>query len=138
MATWVDGVAEGMVTNRANSAEHDASRARADARSAQGKADRAESRADQAESGQILLLGKINELRDALAIEENKRAAAIMTVRAVGDIMNSLPPVERERFRDVLIQKTRAKFDEFKLQNRGINLYDAANSLPTLKSIGVV
>ena len=138
MTTWVDGVAEGMVTNRANSAEHDASRARADARSAQGKADRAESRADQAESGQILLLGKINELRDALAIEENKRAAAIMTVRAVGDIMNSLPPVERERFRDVLIQKTRAKFDEFKLQNRGINLYDAANSLPTLKSIGVV
>ena len=138
MATWVDGVAEGMVTSRANNAEYDAARAQADARSAQSKATRAESRADQAENGQILLVGKINELRESLANAQFGRGAALYTIQSLAEMIDAMPPVVRESFRDTLAQKTRAKFDAWQSENKSASLYDVAKEMKTLKSVGVV
>jgi hypothetical protein len=139
MGTFADGIANGMLENRAAGAESAASNARYAAADAERKLRDHKAHHDQT---QALLIDKINRLSDDLRLAYDQKNVAVMVLRAIHDAMQEELPhgVLRESFRLKYTEKSYLRFDEFEKQgefNDKLGWRSIASKMTSVTNLGI-
>jgi hypothetical protein len=140
VGTFADGIANGMLENRAASAESAASNARYAALDAERKLRHHQAQADQ---NQALLIAKIQRLSDDLRVAYDQRNVAVAVLRAIDDAMEEkLPYGElREKFRHKFTENSYQRLSELQKQgqfNDERGWVSVASKMTSVRALGIV